>query len=271
MQKVVQRPSALAIGRVTHWLSVCKLPTTAVPSEQVVAIASDTYAAFCSLQCRSHEIWSLFFGSSMKDDLRYTPSDCFETFPFPLDWESDARLEEAGKAYYEFRAALMVANNEGLTKTYNRFHDPEHDGSGVAGRSPREVVADVERLRELHEAMDRAVLAAYGWTDIPTRCEFLLDYEEPEADDDEGRSRRRKKPYRYRWPDEVRDEVLARLLELNKVRAEEERLAGVGAGGKKGRKAAAQGATVAKAAPRSGGAPKQGSLGPLFDGTEPGE
>ena len=51
-------------------------------------------------------------------------------------------------------------------------------------------------LRALHAAMDRAVLDAYGWTDIPTDCEFLLDYEI-----DEATWGRKKKPYRYRWPD----------------------------------------------------------------------
>jgi hypothetical protein len=61
-------------------------------------------------------------------------------------------------------------------------------------------------------------------------CEFLLDYEEDEDDDDEsGVGRRRKKPWRYRWPDEFRDEVLARLLELNRQRAEMEHLSGVAA------------------------------------------
>ena len=73
------------------------------------------------------------------------------------------------------------------------------------------------KLRELHTAMDRAVLAAYGWSDISTDCEFLLDYE---IDEEEWGDK--KKPYRYRWPDEVRDEVLARLLELNAERAKEE-------------------------------------------------
>ena len=68
------------------------------------------------------------------------------------------------------------------------------------------------------------MLDAYGWNDIPTDCEFLLDYEEDESDDE--RSRKRKKPWRCRWPDDVRDEVLARLLALNAQRAEEERLAG---------------------------------------------
>jgi hypothetical protein len=113
----------------------------------------------------------------------------------------------------------MVRNNEGLTKTYNRFHDPDE-------RDP-----EIERLRELHADMDRAVLAAYGWTDLPTACEFLLDYE---VDDDEAGDR--KKPWRHRWPDAVRDEVLARLLELNAERARQEARAGAGAAGEPGRK-----------------------------------
>jgi hypothetical protein len=186
-----------------------------------------TWQAFAVMQSYTHELWARFFSSSMKDDLRYNPTDCFETFPFPTDWESNSALETAGREYYEYRAALMVRNDEGLTKTYNRFHDPEE-------RSP-----DIHQLRTLHAAMDRAVLAAYGWPDIPTACEFLLDYEEDEDSEDapeaSGKKKRaKKKPYRYRWPDEVRDEVLARLLALNAERAEQERLSGAGKGaGKK--------------------------------------
>ena len=166
-------------------------------------------------------------------------SDRFETSPFPEGFETDPRLEAAGKAYYEFRAALMVRNNEGLTKTYNRFHDPE------------ETSPDILKLRDLHAAMDRAVLDAYGWKDIPTACEFLLDYEEDEEDGaaDTGKGRKKRKPYRYRWPDAVRDEVLARLLALNAKRAEEERLTGKAAtakeektGKKPGRKPAKEAA-----------------------------
>ena len=82
-------------------------------------------------------------------------------------------------------------------------------------------VRTVAKLRKLHEEMDHAVLQAYGWGDIPTGCEFLLDYEI-----DEEESGRKKKPWRYRWPDDVRDEVLARLLALNAERALGERLAG---------------------------------------------
>ena len=49
----------------------------------------------------------------MKDDLRYTPPTASRPSPSPRDWETHPALEAAGKAYYEFRAALMVANNEG--------------------------------------------------------------------------------------------------------------------------------------------------------------
>ncbi|GFE72084.1 hypothetical protein CFPU101_46940 [Chroococcus sp. FPU101] len=172
----------------------------------LAVLAFQNYSTFSILQSRIHENWARFLGSSMKDDLRYTPSDCFETFPFPnLTPDTEERLENFGQEYYEFRAQLMQRNNQGLTETYNRFHDPD------------ETDEDIIHLRELHQQMDRAVLDAYGWTDIPTDCEFLLDYEE----DDETGSKR-KKPYRYRWPSEVHDEVLARLLELNQARYDEE-------------------------------------------------
>ena len=209
----------LAISRIGQHAAFMFLPNHTVYSESMIVFPSDTHAAFCALQSRVHEIWARFFGSSMKDDLRYTPSDCFETFPFPEHWETHPGLEAAGKAYYDFRADLMVRSDEGLTRTCNRFHDPH------------ETDPDVARLRDLHAAMDRAVLDAHGWTDVPTDCEFLLDYS---IDEEEWGAR--KKPYRYRWPDAVRDEVLARLLELNAERAEEERLSGAAPGAKGGTK-----------------------------------
>ena len=185
------------------------LPARMVFANTLDVFPFQTYAAFCTLQSRPHEIWARFFGSSMKDDLRYTPSDCFETFPFLDGWNTHPNLERVGTDYYRFRADLMIRHDEGLTKTYNRFHDPD------------ETDPEVAKLRELHSAMDRAVLNAYGWTDIPTDCEFRLDYEIDEED-----LGSRKKPYRYRWPDEIRDEVLARLLELNAKRAAEEQRLG---------------------------------------------
>jgi Eco57I restriction-modification methylase/restriction-modification enzyme MmeI-like protein len=213
----------LVSGRVATFHTFTFQPTTVVFSDAVTVFVLDREESFAVLQSQIHELWAGFQGSSFKDDPRYIPEDCFETFPFPRNWEAHLALEVSGKAYYEFRAAVMIRNNGGLTKTYNRFHDPDE-------RDP-----EIVKLRELHVAMDRAVLDAYGWSDIPTHCEFLLDYE---IDEEEWGDK--KKPYRHRWPDEVRDKVLARLLELNAERAKEEARSGTAAATKPGRKAAAK-------------------------------
>jgi hypothetical protein len=205
----------LVCSRIGNAFAFTFLPNRIIYSEKIVVFPTDTFGSFSSLQSRPHEIWTRFFSSTLKDDLQYTPSACFETFPFPESFESHPGLEAVGKAYYEFRTDLMVRNNEGLTKTYNRFHDPN------------ETSADILKLRELHAAMDRAVLDAYGGDlaalTVPP-CEFLLDYEDDESEDEEPGKRQKKKPWRYRWPDAFRDEVLALLLDLNKQRAEQERL-----------------------------------------------
>ena len=205
----------LAISRVGQHAAFTFLPKDRVYAESMIIFPFTTHSAFCALQSRPHELWARFFGSSMKDDLRYTPSDCFETFPFPESWEAHPALEAAGREHHDFRAALMVTNGEGMTKTCNRFHDPDES-------DPR-----ITELRDLHAAMDRAVLDAYGWHDIPTDCDFLLDHEI-----DEAARGRKKKPCRYRWPDPIRDEVLARLLALNADRgAAEARTGSTSSGG----------------------------------------
>ena len=48
----------------------------------------------------------------------------------------------------------MLDRQEGLTKTYNRVHDPDEHAD------------DITRLRELHVELDYAVRDAYGWTDL---------------------------------------------------------------------------------------------------------
>ena len=143
----------------------------------------------------------------MEDRLRYAPSDCFETFPFPPGYETDPALETAGQTYHDHRAALMVAANEGMTKTYNRFHKFDERSEPV------------RRLRDLHDEMDRVVLRAYGWKDLADelRPEFLTEGTE---DDHTYQGR-------YFWPAEARDRVLARLLALNAERHAEEVAAGL--------------------------------------------
>jgi hypothetical protein len=202
----------LVVPRTSKHVTFVFLPTGMVYSENTVVFTLERFAAFEILQSRVHDVWVRFTSSTFEDRIGYRPSDCFETFPLPARWDSDSVGNGVGEAYYKHRAALMIANREGPTQTYNRFHDPYERDPGI------------ERLRELHADMDCAVLAAYGWDDIPTECEFLLDYE---IDDEEWGNKR--KPYRYRWPDDVRDEVLARFIALNGERAAVERRSGAGA------------------------------------------
>jgi hypothetical protein len=171
-------------------------------------MAMESDASFAILQSRVHEVWARFFMSTLEDRLAYTPTTVFAPFPFPVTADGDD-VDNAGRVYLERRSRMLLDRNEGLTDAYNRFHDPEEQG------------ADVLEFRAIHSDMDRAVLDAYGWPDIPTDCDFVVDYEV----DDDGTSHK-KKPWRYRWPDDVHHEVLARLLALNAERAAGEQRSG---------------------------------------------
>jgi hypothetical protein len=197
----------IVIPRVSPHLSVAILPKGPVYSESCILVAFESCDNFALLQSRPHEIWTRFFASTLEDRLRYTPSDCFETFPFPSGFEVNSALEATGQAYHDHRAQLMIERNEGLTKTYNRFHDA------------RDTSADIVKLRQLHSDMDHAVLRAYGWDDlIPHAVPVFLDESSEAEFTYQGR---------YFWPADVRDEVLARLLKLNAERAAEEKAQGL--------------------------------------------
>jgi len=201
-------PRALCVAQTGNSVGFAFVPSKTVWSHTVLVFPVTGFEWFGCLQSSCHLHWAISFGATLKDDLRYLPSDCFETFPFPFGFESNPALGDTGRALYEFRADLMTRMGQGLTKTYNRFHDPgEHDPG-------------IQRLRDLHRAMDEAVLEAYGWTDLLPQLEysFYPDFEPNEDEDGEPTKVR----LRYRWPNALREEVLGRLLDLNAQRAAEE-------------------------------------------------
>lgn len=127
----------------------------------------------------------------------------------PEGFRDNAALETIATRYLGHRANMMKARQEGLTKTYNRFHNPLENGD------------DIVTLRQLHADMDDAVLRTYAWGDLADLCapgaefapRFLTEEDEPEF------------AYQDRlfWPAPFRDKVLARLLALNKECAEAEK------------------------------------------------
>jgi hypothetical protein len=82
----------LAASRLSNHIAIRFISVDIVVADTATVFAFDQTSAFSILQSQGHEVWARFFGSSFKDDLRYIPDDCFETFPFPPNWQTDPRL-----------------------------------------------------------------------------------------------------------------------------------------------------------------------------------
>jgi len=200
----------LVASQVSKYLVFAFQPTSCIFSHRLNVFPLDRHTSFAVLQSRIHGPWAWLLSSTMKNDLNYTASDCFENFPFP---QPDPRteipgLEAIGQRLYEARASYMVGTEQGLTQTYNLLKDATCD-------DPR-----IVELRRLHEDMDRAVLAAYAWSDVE-----VPPYVTPSTDAE----RRRLEAFE--------DEVIDRLFVLNAERAREEKRLGIGASKKGGIKA----------------------------------
>lgn len=181
-------------------------PTQSVFSHALYVFPLPRYSGFAVLQCRVHEFWARLLSSTLEDRaatsrLRYSATDCFETFPFPQPDPRAVieRLEQAGEALYTARAKFMVETNQGLTQTYNAMKDPACTDAAV------------QHLRTLSESLDRAVLTAYGWSHIE-----VPPFSAPDT------------PTRRAELERFEDEVIDHLFVLNAERAEQERILGKG-------------------------------------------
>ena len=197
-------------GFTSKYICFCFVPSDIVHAGPHVVIALEGFEYFAVLQSFAHECWAFRYCSTHETRLRYAPTDLFATFPFPREL---AALDAVGDRYYECRREITLRRREGLTTTYNRFHDRD------------ETSADIERLRALHVEMDRAVAASYGWSDVDLGHGF--------HDTKQG--------VRFTISESARHTVLDRLLELNHQRYEEEVRAGLHEKNMKGTKSGNRG------------------------------
>lgn len=208
-----------------------------------IAFAFDKNLMFTLLQNNFHHFWVAQYASKLKNDLRYTPTDVFENFPFPqlLTQVQQENLETIGENYHEYRKQLMLDVQLGLTKLYNCFHSVSVGSGQLAGGSGQErdaylerhlsrtegtisyeeAVERIVRLRELHRQMDVLVMEAYGWHIDSRRwgkaIDLLHDFYEVDYLPENDR-------IRYTIHPDARKEVLRRLLLLNhEVHESEER------------------------------------------------
>ena len=174
----------IAIAQMSKHLAFAFVSGDRVFANSLLLFLFDSGGAFSALQSTLHAVWVARWAGAMRTDTRYTSTDCFETFPLPATLQD---CNGKGERYSEFRSQIMITRQEGLTKTYNRFHD--------AG----EQSADIARLRALHQEMDQAVAAAYGWSDVDLGHGFYAT----------------KDGERYTLSEPARRTVLDRLLALN--------------------------------------------------------
>jgi len=241
----------IAICRVTKYVTFSFADSRCIFSDATNIITKNSFIDFALLNNSFHDIWSWKTCSTMGGTtLRYSPSDCLETYPVPHAIENviAVALEEVAEKYYTHRKKLMLRLNYGLTKTYNIFHSKyltstlmineninAFDNKSIEKTYGREVlnfrnnlqikgntcsfkeaIVGIIKLRELHVEMDKAVLEAYGWQDINLRHDFYeLEYL-PEND-----------RIRFTIHPDARKEILKRLLELNHKIHEEEVKAGL--------------------------------------------
>jgi hypothetical protein len=196
--------STIVLTRHTSTVMPAIVSTRQVLSDATVVFASDDVSVLALLSSAPHYWWAKRYGSSIKADLRYTPSDVFETFPLP---DLTLEMQDLGDRLDTYRRQVMLARQTGLTKTYNLVFDPAITDS------------DIVELRAIHRAIDEATVRAYDWNDLLAQ----LDHGFHPA----GRD------LRYTIGPAAQQEILDRLLELNHERYAEEVSQGLHDKGKK--------------------------------------
>lgn len=158
----------------------------------LVVFLSDKYSFFAVLQSSIHKCW-VENVSNMGTTLRYTPSDCFETFPRPFfDSEKEQEIKHIGRKHYEYRDGILNKRKIGLTDLYNMFHNSS------------EISEDIQSLRKIEVELDKIVASAYRWTDLHLEHGF----------------HETKQGFRFGISENARKNILQRLLKLNNERYE---------------------------------------------------
>ena len=127
-----------------------------LPDSAIIAIARDDDYTFGVLHSHPHELWALQMGTQLESRPRYTPTTCFETFPFP---EPTDKQREA-----------IAASARELDELRNGWLNPPHVSATEIKKLTLTNLYNQRPtwLQLAHEKLDAAVDAAYGWpSDFP--------------------------------------------------------------------------------------------------------
>jgi hypothetical protein len=189
------------------------LDAAILPDNMLVNIGSDDAVILGTLASRVHTAWALAAGGRLGigNDPRYNKTRCFETFPFPATTlEQQSQIREMAERLDAHRKRQQAQHPElTLTGMYNVL---EKLRSGEPLNAKDKTIHEqglVSLLRELHDELDRAVFAAYGWDDLAVQLVGKPGATTPLLDKPEAQA-------------EAEEDLLCRLVALNSERTAEE-------------------------------------------------
>ena len=151
------RESLLALGRYIVTPTTAKhrlfkwVAREVLPDHALIVVARDDDYTFGVLHSHFHELWALAMGTQLESRPRYTPTTCFETFPFPDPTE-------------EKREAIGEAARELNQWRENWLNPPGLPDSELKKRTLTNLYnVRPTWLENAHKTLDAAVAAAYGW------------------------------------------------------------------------------------------------------------
>jgi hypothetical protein len=161
MRRAISRDGgAFAFPYTSKWAIPLQINADVLAGNTTTVISGADLYLLGILTSSLHRAWLAAQKSTLKGDTRYTPTTCFETFPFPQDVapELAQQIRQAMTALNDYRNEVMVAKNWGITDLYNAyFHEP------------------ASQLAKLHQGLDALVLKAYGWKASVDNLSNLLD------------------------------------------------------------------------------------------------
>lgn len=182
------RPALVGLPRFIATVETAKhrvfqfLDASILPDNMLIAIASSDALHLGVLSSAVHVPWALATGGTLEDRPRYNKSRCFETFPFPdadtgLTPELADRIRQLAEQIDSHRKTRQAAHEDAtLTAVYNVLDKLRSEEVLTANEKAVHDHGLVGVLKSLHDELDTAVLASYGWGDLtlPADTDALL-------------------------------------------------------------------------------------------------
>lgn len=149
----------IAKTQVSSTFAFIMLPAWYIFDQRLIVFTDEGFDTFAVLQSSLHELWAERYAATLKNDMSYTPKDCFENFPFPATREK--KLFEIGEKYHDYRSLLMRSRRLGLTAITKLVN------------SPLNIDEDIQRMRSLQCDLDSIVASSYGWNDMELSRTFV--------------------------------------------------------------------------------------------------